>query len=102
MGAKNVVIKGQHHTDDRETVDDYILLENGDHFWLKEPYIKTDRVNGTGDTFSAVIAAEIAKGNTVEAAIRTAKKWSTFQLLILFKLDINLVQLITGPANRLN
>ncbi|KRO10361.1 bifunctional hydroxymethylpyrimidine kinase/phosphomethylpyrimidine kinase [Paucilactobacillus hokkaidonensis] len=74
MGAKNVVIKGQHHTDDRETVDDYILLENGDHFWLKEPYIKTDRVNGTGDTFSAVIAAEIAKGNTVEAAIRTAKK----------------------------
>lgn len=74
MGAKNIVIKGQHHTGDRKTVDDYVLLEDGTSFWLKEAYIDTNRVNGTGDTFSAVIAAELAKGNTVEEAIRTAKK----------------------------
>ena len=33
-----------------------------------------DRVNGTGDTFSAIIAAELAKGHSVEAGVRLAKK----------------------------
>lgn len=74
MGAKNVVIKGEHHTGSQDTVDDFVLLANGDSLWLKEPYINTDRVNGTGDTFSAVIAAELAKKNSVEDAIKTAKK----------------------------
>ena len=49
-------------------------LADGKTFWLEEEYVPTDRVNGTGDTFSAIIAAELAKGRSVEAGVRLAKK----------------------------
>ncbi|HJA27320.1 MAG TPA: bifunctional hydroxymethylpyrimidine kinase/phosphomethylpyrimidine kinase [Candidatus Limosilactobacillus intestinigallinarum] len=73
MGAKNVVVKGAHSDTAQHTVDDLVLLEDGDHFWMSKPYIKTSRLNGTGDTFSAVIAAELAKGQDVASAVRRAK-----------------------------
>lgn len=73
LGAKNVVVKGQHEHGQTTPVADFILLEDGKQFWLEEAYVDTDRVNGTGDTFSAVIAAELAKGHDVEHAIRVAK-----------------------------
>ncbi|MFD1318081.1 bifunctional hydroxymethylpyrimidine kinase/phosphomethylpyrimidine kinase [Loigolactobacillus zhaoyuanensis] len=75
LGAKNIIIKGRHHDNTQTEVRDFVLLESGKSFWLTEPYINTDRVNGTGDSLSACITAEIAKGATVEAAIRTAKKF---------------------------
>lgn len=74
MGAKNVVIKGQHQDRQQSTVDDFVLLENGDSFWLREDYVDTTHVNGTGDTFSAIIAAQLAKGDDVASAIKLAKK----------------------------
>ncbi|MGO1337378.1 MAG: bifunctional hydroxymethylpyrimidine kinase/phosphomethylpyrimidine kinase, partial [Leuconostoc fallax] len=37
-------------------------------------FIKTQRINGTGDTLSATITACLAKGESVEQSIRTAKK----------------------------
>ena len=73
LGAKNVVIKGAHNDDSQTTVDDFVLLEDGDSFWLKKPFVKTDRLNGTGDSFSAIIAAELAKGNNVKIAVTKAK-----------------------------
>ena len=73
MGAKNVVVKGAHSDTAQDTVDDLVLLEDGDHFWMSKPYIKTSRLNGTGDTFSAIIAAELAKGQDVASAVRRAK-----------------------------
>lgn len=72
LGAKNIMIKGQRSAD-LDTVDDYVLLEDGKSFWLPAPFFDTDRRNGTGDTVSAVIAAELAKGSDVESAIRTAR-----------------------------
>lgn len=74
MGAKNVVIKGQHQDSKQQTVDDFVLLEDGSHFWLSEEFINTTHVNGTGDTFSAIIAAELAKGQAVGDAIKVAKR----------------------------
>lgn len=63
MGAKNVMIKGHHAKDaQQETVNDYVLLESGKSFWLNAPFYPTDRINGTGDSLSACIAAELAKG----------------------------------------
>lgn len=73
LGAKNVLIKGRHDSDKITMVRDYLLTESGEDFWYEEPYIKTNRVNGTGDTLSAVIAAELAKGQSVKEAIRIAK-----------------------------
>lgn len=75
LGAKNVMIKGRHDDAEQDVVSDYVLLENGEHFWLTEPYVHTNRVNGTGDSLSAVITAEIAKGRDVATAIKIAKKF---------------------------
>lgn len=75
MGAKNIIIKGQHDDPNQTTVSDFVLLENGRTFWLEAPYHHTDRVNGTGDTLSACITAEIAKGAEIETAIRIAKSY---------------------------
>ncbi|KRM90583.1 bifunctional hydroxymethylpyrimidine kinase/phosphomethylpyrimidine kinase [Fructilactobacillus florum] len=73
LGAKNVMIKGRHDHDSQTKVTDYILLADGRHFTLSGPYFATDRKNGTGDTLSAAITAELGKGATVEQAIRSAK-----------------------------
>lgn len=75
MGAKNILIKGRHDRANQAVVRDYVLTANGEHFWLAEPYVQTDRVNGTGDSLSAVITAEIGKGQAVATAIRIAKKF---------------------------
>lgn len=73
MGAKNVVVKGAHSDNAQDSVDDLVLLEDGSHFWTSKPFIKTSRLNGTGDAFSAIIAAELAKGQDVPSAVRRAK-----------------------------
>lgn len=73
MGAKNVMIKGRHDSDDQKVVRDYILLADGKEFWLEGPYFPTTRKNGTGDSLSAVITSELAKGQDIESAIRIAK-----------------------------
>ena len=79
MGAKNVLLKGK-HPEGSTKVRDYLLLEDGSHLWLSKPYVATDRVNGTGDTLSAVIAAELAKGNDIINAVKIAKDF-TYQAI---------------------
>ncbi|WP_288531714.1 bifunctional hydroxymethylpyrimidine kinase/phosphomethylpyrimidine kinase [uncultured Secundilactobacillus sp.] len=71
LGALNVVIKGGHNGSDE--VSDFVLLADGAEFWLPAPRVDTIRTHGTGDTLSSCITAELAKGASVEAAIRTAK-----------------------------
>ncbi|MHA8111386.1 bifunctional hydroxymethylpyrimidine kinase/phosphomethylpyrimidine kinase [Lactobacillaceae bacterium Melli_B4] len=75
LGAKNVMIKGRHDSDKQTTVKDLVLLANGDHFWLTGQYFATDRKNGTGDTLSAGIAAELAKDTEVADAIKIARAY---------------------------
>lgn len=72
LGAKNVVIKGDHPVGKTDDVRDFILLENQQSFWLADEYVATQRVNGTGDTLSAVITAELAKHTPIAEAIRRA------------------------------
>lgn len=70
QGAQNVVIKGQHpqHGQDRR-ITTLVLLADGQSFWLKNRFMPGKKVNGAGDTFSAIIAAELAKGSEVRHAI---------------------------------
>lgn len=77
MGSKNVMLKGRHQDPTQSEVRDFILLEDGSSFWLSEPFVNTDRVNGTGDVLSACITAEIAKGSSISDAIRVGKKFVT-------------------------
>ncbi|BCA85793.1 hydroxymethylpyrimidine/phosphomethylpyrimidine kinase [Enterococcus saigonensis] len=75
MGAKNIVIKGAHQDGKQTKVVDYLLLETGESHWLEAPYHKTERINGTGDSLSACITAELAKGQEVLIAVKTAKEF---------------------------
>lgn len=76
MGVRNVLLKGSHSDDSQTEVRDLLLLKNGKSIWLSEEYIKTERVNGTGDTLAACIVSEIAKGNTIADSVETAKKYT--------------------------
>lgn len=73
LGAKNVIAKGRKHGENQTIIRDFVILEDGSEFWLEAPFYPTNRINGTGDTLSAIITAEIAKGQSVEQAVRTAK-----------------------------
>ena len=72
MGAKNVVIKGEHNDPTQKEVVDVVLLEDGSRFELTKPFFDTTHVNGTGDTFSAIIAAELA--NQINLAVVKGQK----------------------------
>ncbi|WP_353486040.1 bifunctional hydroxymethylpyrimidine kinase/phosphomethylpyrimidine kinase [Apilactobacillus xinyiensis] len=75
MGAKNVIIKGKHVAGETKEVKDYVLLESGEDFWITGPYYDTTHKNGTGDSLSAAITAEIAKGKSVKEAIIIADEF---------------------------
>ncbi|HLN87590.1 MAG TPA: bifunctional hydroxymethylpyrimidine kinase/phosphomethylpyrimidine kinase, partial [Candidatus Limnocylindrales bacterium] len=73
MGAKSVVIKGGHL--DGPAVD---LFYDGKKFIaLSAPRIRTKNTHGTGCTFSAAIAASLAKGEKIDSAVALAKKFIT-------------------------
>jgi hydroxymethylpyrimidine/phosphomethylpyrimidine kinase len=73
LGARWVVVKGGHLPD---SADD--LLYDGEQFlWLPGEHIETRHTHGTGCTFSAAIAAFLAKGDTMPEAVRRAKEYLT-------------------------
>jgi hydroxymethylpyrimidine/phosphomethylpyrimidine kinase len=73
LGPRHVVVKGGHRT--TEPIDVYFdgskLLE------LPAKRIETRHTHGTGCTFSAAIAANLAKGLAVEEAVAEAKAYIT-------------------------
>lgn len=71
MGASSVVIKGGHR---RGPATD--LFYDGKKFRaLRAARIRTPHTHGTGCTFSAAIAASLAKGKGMEQAVVEAKKY---------------------------
>lgn len=74
LGAKNVLVKGGHFNDPNEA-NDFVLLESGKSFWLPAKRVATHNTHGTGDTISACITAELAKGHSMEEAIRIGKAY---------------------------
>lgn len=72
LGAEHVIIKGG-HSDDPQFSEDYIVSTDGSSFRLQSLRIDTEDTHGTGCTFSAAIAANLAKGMSVEEAITEAK-----------------------------
>jgi hydroxymethylpyrimidine/phosphomethylpyrimidine kinase len=71
-GARAVLIKGG-HGQGRESID---YLFSGDNvIALPAPRIPTANTHGTGCSLSSAIAAGLAKGETLETAVRGAKTW---------------------------
>jgi hydroxymethylpyrimidine/phosphomethylpyrimidine kinase len=73
MGPRAVVIKGGHRA--AEPVD---VFFDGERFVeLRAERIETPHTHGTGCTFSAAIAAYLARGRSIEEAVRGAKEYIT-------------------------
>ncbi|HZS79554.1 MAG TPA: bifunctional hydroxymethylpyrimidine kinase/phosphomethylpyrimidine kinase [Ktedonobacteraceae bacterium] len=73
LGPRHVVVKGGHRVAD--PVDVYF---DGEHFTeLRADFIQTPHTHGTGCTFSAAIAAFMARGLAVNTAIAEAKRYIT-------------------------
>jgi hydroxymethylpyrimidine/phosphomethylpyrimidine kinase len=71
MGAQYVVIKGGH--DESSDILADLLYDGSKFIYLESQRIPTRHTHGTGCTFSAAIAAELAKGKGVVDAVATAK-----------------------------
>jgi len=74
LGAKNVLVKGGHLQGD--AVDVLFEPEHGFREF-SSPRIATQHTHGTGCTYSAAIAAGLAKGSTLREAVGNAKNFIT-------------------------
>jgi hydroxymethylpyrimidine/phosphomethylpyrimidine kinase len=72
-GAKAVLIKGGHLLG--PVIYDVFISENDDPVVLESAFISSKNLHGTGCTLSSAIAAEMAKGNNLLAAIKNAKNY---------------------------
>jgi hydroxymethylpyrimidine/phosphomethylpyrimidine kinase len=69
MGAQAVLIKGGHLATGDRVVD---ILYDGDARAFRGKRIETTNTHGTGCTLSAAIAAQLANGESMHAAVRRA------------------------------
>lgn len=75
QGIANVLIKGGHlHQSDRMTD---ILLYNGELHQFESEHLPVSNPRGTGCTFASCVAAELAKGASLDQAVGTAKVYVT-------------------------
>ena len=73
---KTVVIKGGHSGGSRSAqCTDWVFLPDGEKLELSGRRYPTPHTHGTGCTFSACVTAELAKGFSVENAVKTAKAY---------------------------
>jgi len=77
LGCRAVLIKGG-HGDGAESID-YLCTADGT-IALSARRIATRNTHGTGCSLSSAIAAGLAKGDSMETAVRNAKTWLTAAL----------------------
>jgi hydroxymethylpyrimidine/phosphomethylpyrimidine kinase len=74
LGCKAVVVKGGHLADD-EAVD--VLIDRGGERVLRAMRVPGTHAHGTGCTFAAAIAANLALEQSLDDAVRHAKEYVT-------------------------
>jgi hydroxymethylpyrimidine/phosphomethylpyrimidine kinase len=74
MGAANVVIKGGHRN---ETMATDVLFDGQGFREYTTGRVDTQNTHGTGCTFASAIAATLAKGDTVQNSVASAKAFVT-------------------------
>jgi hydroxymethylpyrimidine/phosphomethylpyrimidine kinase len=85
MGCPAVLIKGGHGQGPEST--DYLIDQNS-VIRLAAPRIATGNTHGTGCSLSSAIAAELAKGKDLEAAVRAAKAYVSAAIAGADRLDV--------------
>ena len=73
LGAKAVLVKGGHLSD---TADD-LLFDGQQEKWFAGERIATKNTHGTGCTLSSSLAANLAKGLSLEEAVQASKAYVT-------------------------
>lgn len=73
LGAKAVLVKGGHLD---ETADD-LLFDGAKEVWFPGARIETKNTHGTGCTLSSSLAANLAKGMSMEEAVAASKSYVT-------------------------
>jgi hydroxymethylpyrimidine/phosphomethylpyrimidine kinase len=85
MGCGAVLIKGG-HGEGSESID--YLFDGSRTIALVAPRIATKNTHGTGCSLSSAIAAGLAKGESMETAVRTAKAWISAAIEAADRLDV--------------
>jgi hydroxymethylpyrimidine/phosphomethylpyrimidine kinase len=85
LGARHVLIKGG-HGEGAESVD--LLIGQGEVVRLAAPRLTTRNTHGSGCTMSSAIAAGLAKGLDLVAAVEAAKAYVTAAIANADKLEI--------------
>ena len=90
LGPKSVLVKGGHLKNDSTD----LLFDGEKFFLLPQERINTNHTHGTGCTLSSAIAANLAKGMTIEESVKLGKKYITCAIEHGFKLGNGV-----GPTN---
>jgi hydroxymethylpyrimidine/phosphomethylpyrimidine kinase len=85
MGAQAVLVKGG-HGQGAESID--YFFTGSDVLALGAARIATGNTHGTGCSLSSAIAAGLAKGETLDAALRGAKTWITAAIAAADRLGV--------------
>jgi hydroxymethylpyrimidine/phosphomethylpyrimidine kinase len=72
LGPMNVLVKGGHLAG---AASPDLLLHGGELVWLEGERVTTEHTHGTGCSLSAAIAALLARGRPLPAAVHEAKSW---------------------------
>lgn len=75
LGARHVVVKGGHLSNPEAAID--VLYDGRSFHEFTAPRLETPHTHGTGCTFASAIAAELAKGRSVQEAVQIAKAYVT-------------------------
>jgi hydroxymethylpyrimidine/phosphomethylpyrimidine kinase len=85
LGAGAVLIKGGHGSGP-ESVD--LLVDADGSARFAAPRVATENTHGTGCTFAAAVAAGLAKGQSLSAAVAEAKTYVSAAIAAADRLDI--------------
>jgi len=79
LGAGAVLVKGGHLSGANEAADLFVDAA-GTTEWIRAPWVDTRDTHGTGCVLSAAITAQLARGASLDAAVREAKRFVTLAI----------------------
>ncbi len=75
MGPAAVLVKGGHFEEEREAID--VLYDGKSFHTFAAPFIETKNTHGSGCTFAASIAANLARGYPLRESVARSKRYVT-------------------------
>ncbi len=95
LGAKNVIIKGNHF--EKKQVADILLTSEGTLIEVSNSKLSSEEMHGTGCNFSAAITAFLARNFSIIDAFKLANKYVRDSLQNALKIGKGL--LVSNPAS---